>query len=207
LNVLRKVRAKRGYVLTYHRLLNEISPALLAAYDDFYTQFTLTGRALSPVEKETIWMALIAATRAKPSGRIHVVRARKAGMSRRAIADAVAIGAHCDSLDTAVFAGEAFGKFMPKSGAIEGYLRGFEASRGRVRPWLAHAAAAVAQAGRRCGPGVRLHLARAFKKGARREQIAEGMCYVLMHCGGPAMLDALDNWIKAAKTGRMPAPY
>src|SRR5688572_10273231 len=98
-SVLQNVRRKRGYVLTYHRLLNEISPALLAAYDDFYTQFTLTGRALAPVEKETIWMALIAATRAKPSGRIHVVRARKAGMSRRAIADAVAIGAHCDSLE------------------------------------------------------------------------------------------------------------
>jgi alkylhydroperoxidase/carboxymuconolactone decarboxylase family protein YurZ len=54
---------------------------------------------------------------------------------------------------------------------------------------------------------VRLHLARAFKRGARREQIAEGMTYVLMHCGGPAMLDALDNWIKTAKTGRIPAPY
>jgi hypothetical protein len=52
-----------------------------------------------------------------------------------------------------------------------------------------------------------LHLARAFRLGARREQVAEGMTYVLMHCGGPAMLAALDNWIKAAKTGRMPAPY
>ena len=207
MNVLRKVRAKRGYVLTYHRLLNEISPALLAAYDDFYTQFTLTGRALSPVEKETIWMALIAATRARPSGRIHVERARKAGMSPDAIADAIALAAACETLDAFDFSGKAFGQWLSEPRLRKAYLRTFEAARGGTKPVLAEIAAAVAHAGRGCGPGIRLHLARAFRLRARRAQVAEGMTYVLMHCGGPAMLAALDNWIKAAKTGKMPAPY
>lgn len=204
--VLQDVRRKRGYVLTYHRLMAELDPALLAAYDAFYTRMTLASRVLSALEKETVWLALIVATRARV-GTLHFRRAAKAGMSKAAIADAAAIGAACDAIDAAGFAGEAFADFLPKTGVVEGYLRAFEAARGRVRPALAEIAAAVAQAGRRCGPGVRLHLKRAFQRGARREQVAEAMTYVLLHCGGPAMLDALDDWIKTAKTGRMPGPF
>lgn len=204
--ILQDVRRKRGYVLTYHRLMAELDPALLAAYDAFYTRMTLASRVLSPKEKETVWLALIVATRARV-GTLHFRRAIKAGLSKGAIADAAAIGAACDSLGAAGFTDEAFAAFLPKAGAVEGYLRAFEAARGRVRPALAEVAAAVAQAGRRCGPGVRLHLKRAFQRGARREQVAEAMTYVLLHCGGPAMLDALENWIRAAKAGRMPGPF
>lgn len=204
--ILRDVRRKRGYVLTYHRLMAELDPALLEAYDAFYSRMTLAARVLTPVEKETVWLALIVATRAR-IGTLHFRRAVKAGMSKQAIADAAAIGAACDSLDAAGFAEEAFAAFLPRSGGVKAYLRAFEAARGRVCPAQAEVAAAVAQAGRRCGPGVRLHLKRAFERGAKREQVAEAMTFVLMHCGGPTMLDALDNWIKAAKAGRMPGPY
>lgn len=205
-DILEKVRRKRGYVLSYHRMMAELDPALLEAYDGFYTRMTLAARVLSSVEKETVWLALNVATRARV-GALHFRRAVKAGMSKNAIADAAAIGAACDSLDAAGFAQSAYAEFLPEAGAEKRYLRAFEAARGRVRPALAEIAAAVAQAGRRCGPGVRLHLARAFQSGARREQVAEAMSYVLLHCGGPTMLDALDNWINAAKSGRMPGPY
>lgn len=204
--VLKAVRRKRGYLLSYHRMMAELDPALLEAYDGFYTRMTLAARVLTPVEKETVWLALIVATRAR-IGTLHYRRAAAAGMSRGAIADASAIGAACDSLDAAGFAEEAFGAFLPPAGAVKRYLRGFEAARGRVRPALAEVAAAVAHAGRRCGPGVRLHLKRAFARGARREQVAEAMSYVLLHCGGPTMLAALDNWINAAKSGTIPGPY
>jgi 4-carboxymuconolactone decarboxylase len=203
---LAEVRRKRGYVLTYHRLMAELDPALLAAYDAFYTRMTLVGRVLSPTEKETVWLALIVATRARV-GTLHFRRAAQAGMSRQAIADAVAIGAVCDGFDAAAFGDEAFGEWLPRGGAVAGYLRAFEAARGRIRPALAEIAAAVAHAGRRCDAGVRIHLARAFRRGARREQLAEGLSFVLLHCGGPTMLAALDSWITAAKGRRIPAPY
>lgn len=206
-SVLDTVRAKRGYVLTYHRLLNEVSPELLAAYDDFYTRFTLTGRVLTPVEKETIWMALIAATRAKPSGRIHLPRARKAGMDAAAIADTFALAAACEGIDAFGFSAAAFGEWFPGRRARDAYLRTFEAARGRIPPALAHVAAAVAQAGRRNAAGMDLHLVEAFRAGAKRAQLAEGLCYVLMHCGGPTMLDAMDCWIRTAARRRIPRPY
>lgn len=206
-DVLAAVRAKRGYVLTYHRLLNEVSPELLAAYDDFYTKFTLTSRVLTPMEKETIWMALIAATRAKPSGRIHLPRARKAGMGPQAVADTFALAAACEGIDLFGFSAAAFGEWFADRRARATYLRNFDAARGGIPRALAHTAAAVAQAGRRNAEGMALHLVEAFRAGATRAKVAEGLCYVLMHCGGPTMLDAMQVWLRMARRGRVPPPF
>jgi alkylhydroperoxidase/carboxymuconolactone decarboxylase family protein YurZ len=207
MTVLNEVRRKRGYLLAYHRLLNEISPDLLAAYDAFYTQFTLAERVLTPVEKETVWIALCAATRAGPSGRIHLVRARKAGMSKDAIADALALAAACESWDAHRFSVSGFPDWTDEPRLVKRYLRAFDAARGRTRPMLAEIAAVVAHAGRRCEGGMEIHLKRAFQRGARRRQVAEALSYALLHCGGPTMVQAMDCWLKMVKVGRVPRPY
>jgi alkylhydroperoxidase/carboxymuconolactone decarboxylase family protein YurZ len=207
MKVLEKVRRKRGYLLSYHRLLHAIAPELLAAYDEFYTQFTLTGRALTPVQKETVWIALIAATRARPSGMIHLQRAAAAGMSRDAIADAAALAAACESFDALAFAENAFPAWLSEQRLAKRYLRAFDAARGRTRPLVAEIAALVAHAGQRRPAGMAIHLVRAFKRGAKRAQVAEGLSFVLLHCGGPTMLDAMACWLKLARERRVPAPY
>jgi len=52
---LAEVRRKRGYVLTYHRLMAELDPALLAAYDAFYTRMlNLLGFALMQAREELL---------------------------------------------------------------------------------------------------------------------------------------------------------
>jgi alkylhydroperoxidase/carboxymuconolactone decarboxylase family protein YurZ len=206
MNALEKVRRKRGYVLSYHRLLHDLDPALLATYDAFYTRLTLVDRVLSPVEKETVWIALIAATRAR-IGTIHLKRAVKAGMSRDAIADAVALAAACEFLDAAAFAADAFPEWLSERRSEKRYLRAFDAARGRTRPHLAEIAALVAHAGQRRAAGMRIHLLRAFKRGARREQVGEALSFALLHCGGPTMLAAMDCWVATARKHRIPAPY
>lgn len=200
------VRRKRGYLLSYHRLMAELDPALLVAYDDFYTRMTLVGRVLTPTEKETVWIALIAVTRARV-GALHFRRAVTARMSRGAIADAAAIAAACEAFDAISFAGDAFAEWVPEAQAVKRYLRAFDAARGRIRPALAEIAAVVAHAGRRCTGGMRVHLVRAFKRGAKREQIAEALTFTLLHCGGPTMLDAMDCWLNLVKERRIPAPF
>ena len=196
--VLASVRAKRGYVLGYHRLMAAADPELLAAYDAFYTRFTLASRALSDVEKETVWIALIIATRAK-IGTLHFARARKAGMTKDAIADAAAIGAVC--IDGFLF----MEYFKVKSEKT--YLRTFEAARGKTRPALAELAGAVANAGTRRTDAMVLHLQRAFRKGMTRAKAAEALTYCLLHCGGPTMVEAVGAWERAARRRRLPAPY
>jgi len=205
-SVLGKVRRKRGYLLSYHRLLHGISPDLLETYDAFYTQFTLTGRALTPVQKETVWIALIAATRARV-GTIHLARAVKAGMGKDAIADAVALAAACESLDALAFAENAFPAWLSEQKIARRYLRAFDAARGRTRPVVAEIAALVAHAGQRRPAGMAIHLVRAFKRGAKRAQVAEALSFVLLHCGGPTMVDAMECWLKVSKRGRIPAPF
>lgn len=205
-NLLDVVRKKRGYLLSYHRLLYDIDPELLRAYDDFYTRFTLDGNVLSPVEKETVWVALEVATRARV-GTIHLKRAVKAGMGKDAIADAMALAAACESLDALTFSADAFGQWTDEPRLVKRYLRAFDAARGRTRPMLADIAAVVAHAGRRCPAGMRIHLVRAFKAGAKRAQVAEALSFVLLHCGGPTMLAAMDCWVETAKRGRVPAPF
>ena len=205
-NLLEAVRRKRGYLLSYHRLLYDIHPELLEAYDAFYTRFTLADNVLSPVEKETVWIALIAATRARV-GTIHLRRAVKAGMGKDAIADAVALAAACESLDALKFSEDAFPDWVDEPRLVKRYLRAFDAARGRTRPALAEIAAAVAHAGQRRAAGMRIHLVRAFKRGAKRGQVAEALSFVLLHCGGPTMLAAMDCWIRTAKDKRIPAPF
>jgi alkylhydroperoxidase/carboxymuconolactone decarboxylase family protein YurZ len=204
--ILRAVRRKRGYVLDYHRLLHAVSPDLLAAYDEFYTKFTLTGRSLAPVEKETVWIALIGATRARV-GTIHLKRAVKAGMSKDTIADALALAGACESLEALQFSAKAFADWTDRARLECRYLAAFDAARGHIRPELAEIAAVVAHAGRRNAEGMRIHLTRAFKRGAKRAKLAEGLSFVLLHCGGPTMVAAMDAWISASKRHRLPMPF
>jgi alkylhydroperoxidase/carboxymuconolactone decarboxylase family protein YurZ len=204
--LLEEVRRKRGYLLSYHRLLHALHPELLAAYDAFYTRFTLDDDVLSPIEKETVWLALIAATRARV-GTIHLKRAAKAGMSRDAIADALGLAAACESLDAVCFARDAFPEWVDEPRVLKRYLRAFDAARGRTRPVLAEIAAAVAHAGRRNAGGQRLHLERAFRMGAKPALVAKSLSFVLLHCGGPTMLDAMDVWLKMVKQGKFPSPF
>ncbi len=205
-NLLEAVRRKRGYLLSYHRLLYDIHPELLGAYDAFYTRFTLADNVLSPVEKETVWLALIAATRARV-GTIHLKRAVKAGMGKDAVADALALAAACESLEAIEFARVVFPRWVDETRLFKRYLNAFDAARGRVRPVLADIAAVVAHAGRRNAAGMRIHLARAFRRGAKRAQVAEALSFVLLHCGGPTMLDAMDVWLKMVKQKKVPSPY
>jgi len=190
--ILAAMRKKRGYLLPYHRLM-AADPQLLAAYDAFYSRMTLASRSLSDVQKETIWIALIIATRAKV-GTLHFERARKAGMSRDAITDAVEIGAACEMWEALAFSAS---HFKSKNR----YLKFFKSTP------LVHIAAAVAQAGRKCPEAMALHLERAFRAGAKRGQVAEALTYCLLHCGGPTMVEAVDTWIRTARRKRIPAPF
>ena len=78
--LLHQVHGRRGYALSYHRMFQAHAPALLEAYDAYYQELTLRPRALSDQAKETVWIALQAATR-EGHGMIHLKRAEAAGLS------------------------------------------------------------------------------------------------------------------------------
>ena len=198
--------AKRGYLLPYHRMLAASDPKMLAAYDSLYTRMTLDRRVLTEVEKETVWIALIATTREKIAV-FHFERAEAAGMKKGAICDALAIAAGCESFNALQFGHTAFGKWAPDSMTIKNYLRIFEAARGRTHKTTAEIAATVCHAGLRNANGMRIHLQRAFAAGATHAQMSEALSYVLLHRGGPTMVDAVACWEKASSELAIPGPF
>jgi alkylhydroperoxidase/carboxymuconolactone decarboxylase family protein YurZ len=204
--LLEAMLAKRGYLLSYHRMLAASDPQLLANYDALYTRLTLDQRVLTPVERETVWIALIAATREKYAV-FHFERATQAGMDDEAISDAVALAAACESFDALQFSQAPFGKWVPAGRAMKRYLTMFDAARGGIPVATAEVSAVVCHAARRSADGMRVHLARAFEHGASREQLAEGLSYVLLHRGGPTMIDAVNCWEQSAAALKIPGPY
>ncbi len=205
-DLLEAMLAKRGYLLSYHRMLAASDPQLLANYDALYTRLTLDQRVLTPVERETVWVALIAATREKYAV-FHFDRAVAAGMDNEAIGDAVAIAAACEAFDAMHFSQGAFTKWLPESAATERYLRMFDAACGQLPAAAAEISAVVCHAAARNAAGMRVHLARAFASGATRAQMAEALAYVLLHRGGPTMIDAVNCWEQAAPELKIPGPY
>jgi len=204
--LLEQMFAKRGYLLPYHRLLGESDPELLATYDELYTRVTLDERSLTLEEREIVWAALLATTR-ENSAAFHLDRGLKAGMTQESISDAMAIAAACEAFDALHFSHRAFSNWVSEELAMKRYATLFEVSRGSIPGAVAEVAAVVCHAARRHAAGMRVHLVRAFGIGVRREQIAEGLSYVLLHRGGPTMVEAAACWELAATELGLPGPY
>lgn len=204
--VIGDVEKKRGYTLPYHRMFAASAPDLLAAYDAFYEQLTLTPRFLSPIEKETVWATLLAAAR-EVHGFIHMKRALAAGMSQSDIVRAVAIAAVTEGFAVMEFSGSNWSAWTLPAELEARYLAAFDAVRGDLSPALAHLAALVATGSRRDKQGTVLHLKHAFAAGMTREKVCEGLSYMLIPCGGNTLIEAVSYWEEAAADGLVPAPY
>ena len=206
-DALRRIEAKRGYRLSYHRMLAAADPALLLAYDEFYERLTLRSRTLTPAAREIVWTALQAATR-EAQGTIHLKRAEAAGVSRALIADAVAIAAAVETWPALVgFGAGPWADWIPEADALTRYAAMVDAARGGIDPATAEIAAVVCHGARRTLRGLKLHLPRAFAAGATRDAIAEGLSYILLPAGGPTLIEAVEAWAEAAEAGICPSPY
>lgn len=206
--LLQQVHGRRGYALSYHRMFQAHAPALLAAYDAYYQELTLRRRALSPPQKETVWIALQAATR-EHHGMIHLQRAEQAGLDRDAIADSLAVAAAVETWPVLQFGEEHWRQWTPLDAAIPRYIRMFEAARGAMEPTLAELTALTCHAARRSHLAMKLHLPRAFAAGATPAMVAEALSFLLLPAGGPTLIDAVQAWAEAhaADPVEVPAPY
>jgi alkylhydroperoxidase/carboxymuconolactone decarboxylase family protein YurZ len=204
--VLRKAKARRGYLLPYHKMLGTHDPALLEAYDGFYQAFTLDARSFTDKEREVVWAALLVAGR-EEYGDIHMRRGIEVGLSKSDLQDAVALAAAAESLPAADFAARFWPEWIPQDAIVARYLRMAEAARGGIEVYLAEIALIVCHAARKNPGGMRIHLPRAFAAGASAAKIAEGVSYVILPCGGPTLVEACATWAKAAEDGLCPGPW
>lgn len=204
--VLGRVESKRGYDLPYHRMMAAHDPALLDAYDRFYTRLTLAPRVVTMAERELIWTALLVAAR-EEHGTIHMRRAEAAGLGPDALADAVAVAGAAEAFPALTFASTHWGQWVPEDHTAARYIAVFEAARGGIDPAMAEILAVVCHAARRTHAGMRVHLPRAFAAGADPAAVAEGLSYLLLPCGGPTLIDAVQAWADDAAVQGYQGPY
>lgn len=204
---LKRVEKKRGYRLSYHRMLDAADPDLLRAYDAFYTKLTLDPRVLTAAERETVWVSLLVAAR-EAHGTIHLRRAEAAGLGHAAIADAVAIAGAVEAFSAMVgFAGTHWSDWTPRNALEDRYLAQVDQARGSIEPGLAELCAATCHAARRSHEGMILHIARFFRAGGKRDALTEALSYMLLPCGGPTLIDAVEAWARAAEADGFAGPY
>ena len=89
--LLNRLRAKRGYLLPFHRLLAENAPDTLEIYDKFYSQVWLTDNVLDRRVKELVAIGIHAAVLEREGLEIHMKRAVEAGATEAEIVEAIAL--------------------------------------------------------------------------------------------------------------------
>ena len=204
--MLQAVAAKRGYVLSYHRLLAADDPELLRVYDQLYTRITLDDRTLTRRQKELVWLALLSA-REEPTGHIHVERAMAAGLTAAEMADALTLTSVAQGYRTSTFASNHWSDDIPDNTMNERYHALVETARGAIDPALAQLIAVIIHASLRQFGAMPQHLQRAFSLGVTAAQMREAFSFLLLPCGGNVFIHAVDTWQSAAEHHQLPQPF
>lgn len=206
MSVIDGVKRKRGYLLPYHRMLAEHDPALLEAYDAFYSRLTLQEKVLPAREKEIVWIALLAAAR-EGVGSLHLERGVAAGLSLDEIRAAVAISAASEAFAATAFSAAHWSKWTPPEAMEAAYRAIVEAARGPVEPRVCELALVVCHAARADEAPMRLHLAGYFRLGGTAAALAEALAFLFLPLGGNLLIEAVDIWKRAAAELGLPPPF
>ena len=204
--VLLEVKNKRGYLLTYHKMIGEWDPNLLEAYDNFYENLTLKQRTLTPQQRELVWAALQVAADEK-HGHIHMRRAIKAGLNESILCDAIALAGAAEAHRALWFGSDHWNEWISIDYSSKKYLDICDKARGSIEPALAEIILVVCHGARRSYKPMRIHLKRAFESGAKQAELAEALSYMLLPCGGPTLIDAVEIWEQEGNSGNCPPPY
>lgn len=189
--VLKRVKEKRGYLLPYHEFFGCMDPVLLEKYDQFYTEVTLKSKVLDNKTKELVWIGILACA-SEEAGTIHLKRGREAGITDEEISDVIIITQVAKGFDVLLFVEEKWGSFLSDIKAMEVYdtfvkhlKKGLRLPGKTVELIFVGIYAALEMK-----KGLQFHLIKAKECGARDEEIAEAMSFIILPRGGNTMLEA-----------------
>ncbi|MDP6787848.1 MAG: carboxymuconolactone decarboxylase family protein [Rhodospirillales bacterium] len=198
--------SKQSLGLAYRRMMGATDPEVLEAWNSFYRRLILSDRSLDAASCELILLSLLTTTR-EAHGRIHVGRARDAGVDDDRIASAIALGGAFDALSTHDFVVDNWPDEVDEGPVLDLYLAGVERVRGTIEAKLCEIMAVACHAAKRRRRGLRLHLGRAFAAGATVAEVSEALSFLIMVCSVPTLTDAALEWAAAARDGVCPPPY
>lgn len=206
MDILEVLRAKRGYLLPYHRMLAAHAPDLLTRYDAFYEKLTLDQNLLSPRWKEFVWIAILAAAR-EGVGSLHLDRAKLAGLTQDEMETAVALSALSESFPAFRFGIEKWHGWLSPQALENGYLALVTAAAKDVEPALVELALLVCHGTRQDARAFALHLKRFTEAGGTPAQLSEALSYLFIPMGANLLIEIVEMWVHVAQAEGLPAPY
>lgn len=203
-DVLKELKDKRGYLHTHHEFFGYSDPPMLEKYDQLYEHLALKKNFLDNYTKEMLFLGILAVTLKEVGGPTHIRRAREAGISADEMAEVFFLAQIARGVDVLSFVGDKWGHLLADSNVWQEYAEFIKNLTTRIKIpeniveliFIASYAALGKKA------ALRFHLCRANKYGLQDEEIYEAMSYILIICGGPALIDAAEVLRDVLKKGQ-----
>ena len=204
---LEALRRGRGFLLAHHGAMAAAAPDLHEAYLAMYEALTVRGRHLAPLERESVWLAILVVAR-EGIGTHHLQLFREAGGTEAAAQALVSMAGFAAGHDALAFARQHWSAFLPALDPEAAYAEGLDRLRGDALPAdVAELALLAAQAARHAPAAVAHHVRRAYALGIPEERMVEALAYVIWPCGVNAFLDACTVWHDLMTAGAVsPSP-
>ena len=198
--------AKQSEELVYRKMMKANDELLVEKWNDFYKHLIIEDRVFDINSKELILLSLLTNSE-EENGRIHIKRALDAGISQKEVLASISLAGIFDSFRFYEFTSKNWHHEIPTNDILNSYINNIETYSETLSPKLIEIMGTVCHAARRSVSGMQFHLIRAFGLGATKEEIAEGLTYLIMLCSIPTLNDAVKNWIQIADQGKCPYPY
>ncbi|MBT5241442.1 MAG: hypothetical protein HN793_12815 [Rhodospirillaceae bacterium] len=203
---LEAIKKKRGYLMPHHGLLALTAPELLAGYDACYSALTLKQRQLAPIEKEFIWLGILAA-REEYLATQHVTKFLKAGGTAAEVIAAAQLAALARGASSLSFASQYWCDQVPEIDGSSFYLNtllkltdGTPVERPRL-----HLAMIAIHTSLRNWQELKWHIAWAYDESVSEEYIAEAMSYSMFTGSIPYFIEGCEVWRTMIASGDVQA--
>ena len=204
-DVLKELKDKRGYLHTHHEFFGYSDPPMLEKYDQLYEHLVLKKKFLDNYTKELVFLGILAVTLKEVGGPTHIKRAREAGITANEMAEVFFLAQIAKGVDALSFVGDKWAHLLADTNVWQQYDESIKNLTARIK--ISKKVVELIFIGLYSALGkkaaLRFHLCRANKYGLQDEEIYEAMSYIMIICGGPAMIDAADVLKDVLKKGQL----
>jgi len=200
------IRAGRGFVLPHHGLMAAALPELHATYEAMYRTLTLDRRHLAPLERESVWLAILAACE-EPVGTHHLAKFRGAGGTDEQAAALFRLAAWSAGASRYAVLEAAWQQHFPATSLRRAYLDGARTllADGAVAEPLARLCLAAIHTACDQRWGLAVELEAALALGVPEACLAEALSLTIWPRGVNPFVRAAECWLGLIRAGRVPA--
>ncbi|MEO8753316.1 MAG: hypothetical protein ABI624_11635 [Casimicrobiaceae bacterium] len=199
------IRERRGYVLPSHAVLAAAAPALLEQYEAVYNSITFDFRALTPFEKNFVWLVVIGCAES-PTGAHHLADFIKAGGTPAQVEAAAQLAMLAVGGRPLEVIAPGWQRVLPEYSGDDAYARAVALVGGAagLPAGAAEMALAAGHACRRDWKRVEFHIVRAKAAAVTDEALAEALTVCILPAGNPAFVQSCGVWRTLILEGKVP---